>query len=584
MRYASESKNKRWGLPTGLALILIIAVMVATGAPTPASASTIGCGQCHGIYTNKSAAGITLSSISTTMPGVAQYENENTPQADNIAVGLGRGLHGVHMNYSSASYGRSWDSSTGSFSSTRGDCRLCHNNNHHESGYVNFSGMTYTNTSSNLKISSRVQIFSGTTGYTPNGLDITAINGKAYCTTACHKGTSSVNMAPWGNYTSASVKLTCNSCHAAFPDVTSLTFSGTLSGNHSNHLLSNCTTPVYSGSRPSLMSSTGNAGCVNCHPDNRNDQWKNGKADNGSAKAYPHASDGTNVVSDNVVLQEEITGAAKNGVNTTCASACHPRLSNIPWNGAVNCDMCHYYAAVPLDANNTGINALDSGHNWHFKAGYQFACYNCHPDHTTDGETAKLNPGHARSLPPQGYNAKVASTLRPTMSFDPATNTCINTGAGCHGSQQTPDWTTRVNTGCATCHEYPGATAGYKDWTSTGNGHTIRFNGSTTTHLRPASYYNTYYNYTSTPFRVFSGVTHDTKACGLCHRNIQSHRNIFAHLSSAPGFAYTTSSGYFTYNINGSNIGTGGVGAGSTDNATCSNVYCHSGNTTPVWW
>ena len=579
MRYASESKNKRWGLPTGLALILIIAVMVTAGAPTPASASTIGCGQCHGIYTNKSAAGLTLSSISTTMPGVASYENANTPQGDNIAVGIGRGLHGVHMNYSSASYGRSWDSSTHSFSSTRGDCRLCHNNNQHESGYVDFSGMSYTNTSSNLKISSRVQIFSGTTGYTPYGVDITAINGKTNCTEACHKGTSNTNMAPWGNYTSASIKLTCNSCHAAFPDVTSLTFSGTLSGNHSNHLLSNCTTPAYSGSVPPLMSSTGNAGCVNCHPDNRNDHWKNGRADNGSVKAYPHAKDGTNVVSDNATLQEEISNPVQNGVNTTCASACHPRLTNITWNGTVNCDMCHYYAAIPLDTNNTGINALSSGHNWHFKTGYQFACYNCHPDHSPYSGAARLDSGHARRLPPLGIYANITSALHPGMRFDRTTQTCTNTGAGCHGSATTPQWTTTVNSGCATCHEYPGATVGYKDWTGTTNGHTVRYAPpAVDTHMTATSYFN----YTSD---TFSAVTQDTSKCGLCHRNVQSHRNAFAHLSSASGFAYSTSvSKYFTYNISGSSIGSGGIGAGSTDNATCSNVYCHSGNTTPVWW
>ncbi len=575
MRYASESKNKRWGLPTGLALILIIAVMVTAGAPTPASAATPDqqCGWCHGIFKNSSTTGTETTSR---LSGIAAYEDVKTPQADNIAVGIGRGLHGVHMNYSSATYGRSWDSSTHSLSATRGNCSLCHNKDQHESGYVNFSGMSYTNTSSDLKISSRVQIFNGTTGYTPYGLDITAINGKASCTEACHKGTSSANMAPWGNYTSASIKLNCNSCHGAFPDITSVTFSGTLSGNHNNHLMSNCTTPNYSGAIPPLMSSAGNAGCVNCHPDNRNDQWKNGKADDGSVKAYPHAKDGTNVVSDNATLQEQISSPVQNGVNTTCTSACHPRLKNLPWNGTVNCDMCHYYAAIPLDTNNTGINALSSGHNWHFKSGYQFACVNCHPDHSSYSGAAQLDSGHARSLPPQGYNANILLSL----GWDYSTQTCSSTPTTCHGSATTPAWTTKTNSGCATCHEYPGATVGFKDWTGTNNGHTVRYAPpATDTHMTATSYFN----YTSD---TFSAVTQDTSKCGLCHRNIKSHRNAFAHLSSASGFTYYTTSStyYFTYNINGSSIGRGGVGQGKTDNATCSNVYCHSGSTTPVWW
>ncbi len=43
------------------------------------------------------------------------------------------------------------------------------------------------------------------------------------CTPACHKGTTATNPAPWGNYTSASVKLTCNSCHG---DATNVGGSG----------------------------------------------------------------------------------------------------------------------------------------------------------------------------------------------------------------------------------------------------------------------------------------------------------------------------------------------------------------------
>jgi hypothetical protein len=48
MGYTSQSNNRRWGLPIGLlALILMMVLMGTAGAPTPAMAAAINCGECH---------------------------------------------------------------------------------------------------------------------------------------------------------------------------------------------------------------------------------------------------------------------------------------------------------------------------------------------------------------------------------------------------------------------------------------------------------------------------------------------------------------------------------------------------------
>src|SRR5512147_841928 len=78
-----------------------------------AFAAAAGCGQCHGAYINDNHGGKTL------MPGVSVLEDTKTPQAGDICNNNGRGLHGVHMNYSSATYGKK--------STTRGNCNYCHN-------------------------------------------------------------------------------------------------------------------------------------------------------------------------------------------------------------------------------------------------------------------------------------------------------------------------------------------------------------------------------------------------------------------------------------------------------------------------
>ncbi len=355
-----------------------------------ALAATISCGQCHGAYINDNHGGKTL------MPGVSATEDTKTPQAGDICNNNGRGLHGIHMNYSSVSYGK-----TGA---TRGNCNYCHNKHVHENGFVEMSGYSpasaigqvgnftitnggtgyvggdpggdyvtvvggngdaqalvttvsaggvitglsmgahghskgsgYTTGSANISggsgtgavisitsitnngyrqsVTSAGLVVSGP-GMTANGLDITQMTGNANCATACHKGTSATNTAPWGNFTTPSIHLTCNSCHgdaSNYGPTASNTglgngFSGTgghkvhlysVGGSHGNQLLGG--TKIVLGSFSTVIDMNGNSDkvCAACHPDNTNDLWSQGRADDGSKKAYPHATDGTNVQAKN---------------------------------------------------------------------------------------------------------------------------------------------------------------------------------------------------------------------------------------------------------------------------------------------
>ena len=75
------------------------------------------------------------SSDPRAVPG---YENDLTPP-----YGNDRGLHGIHMNYSSASYGTQHSTGVNSSYVQRGYCGYCHANSHpnHESGFLQWSSL-----------------------------------------------------------------------------------------------------------------------------------------------------------------------------------------------------------------------------------------------------------------------------------------------------------------------------------------------------------------------------------------------------------------------------------------------------------
>jgi hypothetical protein len=391
---------------------LVLAALViglTLGLAGMASAATISCGQCHGAYTNNT------DGTSTLIPGTPAYEDTKTPQAGDICDNNGRGLHGVHMNYSSVSYGRR-------NATTRGNCNYCHNAHIHENGFVEFSGMVAT---ARQKTGSAGKLSVSGTGIDANGLDIMTMDGNATCTKACHSGTTGSNPAPWGNYTSSSMKLSCSSCHDDVVDKN-------LSGAHAAHLNSAIT--VNGG----LMGAAGNAGCVNCHPDNRNDLWSGGRADDGTKKAYPHASDGTNVVSDNASVNAGISITRGAGATDTCANACH-RNKTASWDGgSLDCDSCHYQSATPTAAgNDAAAVSLPGGHSKHFGTGAEgITCGSCHPAVTDLSHVGSLPVGStaAALLPGLNWNGTTCNDGTCHISQSPVWGT---TGAGCTGTLRT---------------------------------------------------------------------------------------------------------------------------------------------------
>jgi len=464
-------------------MTLVLAVAMTLGLAGMASAAAITCGDCH-----------------------------STPpvNGDNCA-GDADGLHGVHFNYSGSLMPKS--------AALTDKCAYCHTSttstaptSTHNNNYIN---VTTTTAAPNLAWDS----------------------GATTCTGACHSGAP----AGWGNYTSPSELLACNSCH----DDTTAAEAGTatLSGAHNAHM----------GTAISVaaLNNNSDADCAACHPDNTADQWSQGIAEDGSVKAYPHASDGTNVVEDNASLNAGVSATRGAGATDTCAGACHSNLTNDQWGAAaLQCASCHNTTADA--ATNTAANVtLDGGHNTHFTAGK--TCTDCHPNNT--------DTSHVVSLPVTFWNG---STANPNVTVNAALGwngkTCSNTGVGCHGNPSTtPVWGTS-NNGCTTCHEYPDGA----NWTGT-NGHTVQYDLTvvTNTHLGLATDYN---KLTDT----YATVTADSSKCGKCHSGGTHNNGTIDIAGNGNNYCGT---GNFTPNVNtsGSDI-------------TCSNVSCHSGKTTPNWW
>lgn len=496
-----------------LTMVLLSSMFAVLLLAGPAFATATSCGGCHG-------------SASKTNPKEWKALPLNMDNCTNTA----RGLHGTHMNYSSASYSSALSGGNG-----RGNCIWCHtpalNSYHptdtHNNGYLNISTFQFGN------LNSRGMRYNTTTDT---------------CTNACHR--NQAQTAQWGNYTSASMILNCRSCHDDITDKFALQAS-----KHNVHLLSNCTTPA--GVR---MSAANNAGCVACHPYPTGEPWPNGKADDGSKKVYPHASDGTNVQSSKATVNGQcLSWTYVAGSLSTCTTNCHPRSNTtVNWNTTwaqgtgIGCDMCHYWAATTLDTANTGFGALGGSHSAHFKSGVQISCTACHPNHGTS------NDHHGGRLPAQSYNARVNASLTYTR---PA-KSCSTTGNGCHG-YATVYWGS-VPVGCALCHKYPGATTGQGDWASP-NGHAARYDSSYS-HLK-ASGFNALTD-------TYAAIT-DPNKCGGCHSNApasSAHNDGTVQVTSV-GKGNGQCSGDYTITV-----------TSSGSNVTCGSVKCHNGKTTPNWY
>jgi len=479
-------------------LTLALAVVFALGMAASASAATISCGGCHGDTVK-----------------VPAYESHGLPTDSDNCDGDARGLHGVHGNYSSASYGMSAYGS-------RGTCSYCHTSSGgghptatHNNNYVNITG----------------SVGSGRQNWDTTGLDYDGASST--CTNSCHKNNGST--ALWGNYTSPSISLGCASCHDDSSDNTGL------SGAHVTHLNSNITTVS--------LGNGDNTDCDACHPDNTSDQWSGGTADDGTVKAYPHASDGTNVASDNAALDAGLSAVRGAGATDTCANACHNSATSDQWGATqLTCNSCHYYTAGTMMSGAHQTHVVTKG----------FACSYCHAVPGA-GDTS-----HATKLPPVADYALVNSDPGPNAgaSWNDSTNTCSNTGTGCHLTGNVC-WSGCGPLNCDGCHYYP---SGLNNWTTiAGNGHAVQYDTAVAanTHLpSPAMF-----NYSSD---TYAAVTSDPNRCGKCHSG-GVHKDSTVDVNGYGNNICGTGDFTVTVNTPGSDV-------------TCSNVKCHSGNVTPNWW
>ena len=596
-------------------ITVVMAFGLTLGLAGMASAATITCGQCHGAYINNT------DGTTSVMAGVAGTEDLKTPQAGDICNQNGRGLHGIHMNYSSVTYGQ-WSRYSNTHAATRGTCDYCHNKHSHENGFVEFSGVSVS-TPTQSPVSAGLRVTG--TGITANGLDITQMDGTASCTTACHKGTSDTNPAQWGNYTSASIKLSCSSCHMDSTNINTIsttdgvTINGYVAGytlsspphvataydpaklkGHATHLNGEWSDVkiVFGGYTGTLKS--GLYACQLCHPDNSGQG--RASADNGTQKAYPHATDGTNVVATNAV----INGAANILLNdpvhpynsTTaangkfgCTNICHANYNNttygiavagkgtLTWDdtGASHCDSCHNHTATSA-VNNVSNVKLTYAHSLHFDQiqammGRAATCNDCHVATHSSNYAGKAG---ITQLPVLAGAAGLAPTVgwskTGVLALD---GTCSNS---CH-IKVSPAWNSIATgvvtgvSGCSACHEYPGSSSDW-DMVAKVNGHTVRAkflqNATTAVSRKALQHLNnaSAYSYLTD---TYSGVTGDANLCGKCHSGAM-HINSTIDIAASNGLG-TSCNTNFTFN----NITSGRV-------VTCGNASCHFGKTTPNWW
>jgi hypothetical protein len=652
-----------------LATAMVVGLSLAFAGS--ALAADAGCGQCHGAYINNT------NGTKTLMPGVSTLEDTKTPQAGDICNDQGRGLHGVHMNYSSATYGKK--------GTTRGNCNYCHNEHIHENAYVEFEGYEPAEALGTIASSSSVTLNAGGTGYVVgdiatinggtngavtvsavssgvvtaftvssyreshgysvangiattnvvgtgtgltvnittitnyglrqtvdskslavsgtgigvNGLDIMLMNGQATCTGACHSGTSATNPAAWGNITSVGMSLSCISCHDDASN-NGLGLSSPATYGHKIHLdpangwLSDGTdkTMIVMGSYSGYLNAGDNSACQFCHPDNRNDLWSQGRADNATVKAYPHASDGTNVLSKNASFNANVVLANWTGTYMApmCTTSCHVQQSSAQagyakWDGSKitptgfsNCEICHQHKSSAAINSSSNV-PLTYAHSIHFAnlsttAG-RVACSVCHASvHTNYAGKLMITrlpvtPGTA------GLLAEMNWSKDGTIAVD---GTCQNS---CH-LNASPAWNSIATndivslTGCSTCHSYPGVAG--RDWTTSNSGHLARAsvlqNATTAVVRKSIKHLNVATAYSATT-DTYAGATGSVFMCGKCHAGA-THMNGTVNVadSNSLGQCSTTS---FTYN----NIS----GAGSVNRkVNCSNVSCHFGKTTPNWF
>jgi predicted CxxxxCH...CXXCH cytochrome family protein len=146
---------------------------------------------------------------------------------------------------------------------------------------------------------------------------------------------------------------------------------------------------------------------------------------------------------------------------SNCTNACHDGASGVTaaWTDAsLACDACHYQAADPTQAGNTGAtpNDISAGHNAHFAGGGAVVCTDCHnavadTTHITD------RSGASEFLKVQGMATAVQAEalIIAGAGFNTGTDSCAT--ASCHNDARpgadvpTSAWGTD-DANCTQCH------------------------------------------------------------------------------------------------------------------------------------
>jgi len=262
-----------------------------------------------------------------------------------------------------------------------------------------------------------------------------------------------------------------------------------------------------------------------------------------------------------------------------CTAVCHTHSSGFQPSG--DCSSCHGY---PPDSSglfcwNDTTGDAHLSHMTHLNAA-QFgnltnddACKQCHgatiprADHSfatdcTGKDSAGVDTATWTTWTGVGGNYggvifDEGTTIgKVNTSDDTCTNVSCHSGAGTRKWGGTPD--------CNGCHSYPVAGS---NWTGT-NGHTVQYDGLTA-HL-PATGYNEKTD-------DYVTMTTDPTRCGKCHYNtlgdLTNHKNGTINMTPK-GYPACPPDLDFTITVNAS---------GSS--VTCTNVKCHTANTTtPNWW
>ncbi len=301
----------------------------------------------------------------------------------------------------------------------------------------------------------------------------------------------------------------------------------------------------------------------------------------------------------------------RNSGNIGCTNNCHfnksvKMLNNPAWNGAAptggtstGCEACHNHTAT-LAANQSATRPLSFAHSLHFEeiSAYKIgvgahglpSCNDCHVVYT-GLHTNALGVVNIIQLPvlngaagigpstftnKSGTNWSGAGTI---TTHGTCTNRCHVITSPLWDSVNTQETLETLiagggGTGCATCHEYPGAAL---DWAST-NGHSVRsaFNEATSVlglagqlkHLSRAGAYNAKGD-------TYAGVTGDTTKCGKCHYGITHMDKVTVAQAYTGADTRIQSKAATGFSVINHTVGS---------SAQCSNAKCHFNRTTPNWY